>query len=113
MGTDFLEGVEPTDTERVVTHERNSVFHACRLPDVLRGLDASRLFVSGVSTAYVVEGSVRHATDIGYDCVVVGDACATSTSHQHENALAAMAPLAEILTVDEALAAIRRTPVER
>ena len=72
--------------------------------DTLRGLGVDSLIISGVSTAYVVESSVRHATDIGYHCTVVADACATATNEQHEAALRAMTPLAEITTVDKVLA---------
>ncbi|MEL7464084.1 MAG: cysteine hydrolase [Pseudomonadota bacterium] len=105
-GVEFLEGCEPAEGELVVTHTRNSVFHGCSVPDALRALGADHLFISGVSTAYVVEGSVRHATDIGYECTVVADACATATDEQHEAALRAMTPLARIMTVDEALASL-------
>ena len=102
-GCEWLEGFEPRDGEIVVTHTRNSVLHGCTLPDVLVGLGAEHLIVSGVSTAYVVEGSVRHATDIGYPCTVVGDACSTATQQQHFNALEAMRLLADVVTVDEIL----------
>lgn len=103
-GTEWLEGFEPRESELVVTHTRNSVLHGCTLPDILVGLGAEHLVFSGVSTAYVVEGSVRHATDIGYPCTIVGDACSTATQEQHFNALAAMKLLAEVTTVDEFLA---------
>lgn len=102
-GCEWLAGFEPKPGEIVVTHTRNSVFHGSTLPDVLMGLGAQHLIFSGVSTAYVVEGSVRHATDIGYPCTVVGDACSTATQQQHLNALDAMRLLADVVTVDELL----------
>lgn len=107
-GVEFLDGLEPRDDELVITHTRNSVFHGCPLPDALTAMDAGHLYVSGVSTAYVVEGSVRHATDIGYPCTVVADACSTATEEQHHNALKAMSLLADIETVDEVLARFTR-----
>jgi len=103
-GVEFLPGLEPQNGEIVITHTRNSVFHGCSLPDALTALQARHLFFAGVSTAYAVEGSVRQATDIGYPCTVVADACATATEEQHQNALSAMRLLAEITTVDEVLA---------
>ena len=105
-GCEWLAGFEPQAGEIVITHTRNSVFHGCTLPDVLMGLKAEHLIFSGVSTAYVVEGSVRHATDIGYPCTVVGDACSTATQQQHFNALDAMRLLADVVTVDEFLATL-------
>ena len=105
-GVEFIEGLAPEADEIVVTHTRNSAFHGCWLGDALDALGARRLSFSGVSTAYAVEGTVRHATDIGYACTVVADACLTATEEQHRNALAAMAPLAEIVDVDELVAAL-------
>ncbi len=111
-GVEFLAGLEPRDDEIVVTHTRNSVFHGAAVEDSLRALGATQLLFAGVSTAYAVEGSVRHATDLGYPCTVVADACSTATQAQHEAALAAMSRLAEIVTVDELLGALERTPGE-
>ena len=106
-GVGFLDGFEPVEQEIVITHTRNSVFHGSSLCDALAALGARHLYVAGVSTAYVVEGSVRHATDIGYPCTVVSDACATATHQQHENALQAMSLLASIKTVDEVIKELR------
>ena len=102
-GVEFLSGLEPQGSELVVTHTRNSVLHGSSLPDALTAMGAQHLYFAGVSTAYVVEGSVRQATDIGYACTVVADACSTATEQQHSNALDAMRPLAGIVTVDEVL----------
>ncbi len=103
-GVEFLTDLEPRDDEVVVTHTRNSVFHGSSLSDALAAAGADHLYFAGVSTAYVVEGSVRHATDIGYPCTVVADACSTATQEQHENALKAMSLLADIKTVDQVIA---------
>lgn len=103
-GVEFLEGLAPADGEAVVTHTRNSAFHGSNLGDVLFALGATKLICCGVSTAYVVEGTVRHATDIGYEVTVAADACSTATQTQHEAALAAMTLIAEVKTVEEILA---------
>ncbi len=108
-GVKFIEGLGAAEGEPVVTHTRNSGFHNCTLEEVLFSLGVRRLICCGVSTAYTVEGTVRHATDIGYEVTVAADACSTATQQQHENALAVMAPLADIRTVDEILAEIGGT----
>lgn len=104
-GVDFVEGLGPEPGEAVVTHIRNNAFHGCELEVLLFRLGARHLIVSGVSTAYVVESTVRHATDIGFSVTVAHDACSTATLTQHENALAAMRLLAEIESVDDIVAA--------
>ncbi len=103
-GVEFVDGLGPEADEFVVTHTRNSAFHNSTLEEVLFSLGARRLICCGVSTAYAVEGTVRHASDIGYDLVVASDACSTATQEQHQAALNAMAVLAEIKTVDDLLA---------
>ena len=104
-GVEFIDGLGPEPGEHVVTHTRNSAFHNSTLEEVLFSLNARRLICCGVSTAYTVEGTVRHATDYGYDVTVASDACSTATQEQHNNALAAMRPIADIRTVDELAAA--------
>ena len=103
-GVEFIDGLAPTADEYVVTHTRNSGFHNSTLEEVLFSLGARHLICCGVSTAYTVEATVRHGTDIGYKVTVASDACSTATAEQHTAALAAMAPLAEIKTVAEIVA---------
>jgi len=103
-GTKFLASLEPKPEDFVVTHTRNSAFYNSCLSEILSKLACQKIICAGVSTAYAVEGTVRHATDIGYEVTVAADACSTATQLQHENALAAMRPLANINTVDEILA---------
>ena len=103
-GTAFIQSLEPQADDFVITHTRNSAFYNTTLDEILFQLGVRNLVCAGVSTAYAVEGTVRHATDIGYEVTVAADACSTATHAQHENALAAMKPLANIKTVDEVLA---------
>ena len=103
-GTAFIESLEPHADDFVITHTRNSAFYNTTLDEILFQLGVRNLVCAGVSTAYAVEGTVRHATDIGYKVTVSADAGSTATHAQHENALAAMKPLASIKTVDEILA---------
>ncbi|NNF76596.1 MAG: cysteine hydrolase, partial [Rhizobiales bacterium] len=99
----FLEGFEPLDHEQVVTHTRNNGFYGCNLEEVVNLYRPKRLICAGVSSAYVVESTVRHAADVGYDTWVVSDACSTATLEQHNAALRAMELIATVATKDEVL----------
>ena len=103
-GTDFIESLKPYPEDFIITHTRNSAFHNTTLNEILFKLGIRNLICAGVSTAYAVEGTVRQATDMGYDVTVAEDACSTATESQHKNALAAMEPLARIKTVNDILA---------
>lgn len=100
-GVDFIDGLGPKPNEFVVTHTRNSGFHNSNLEEVLFSLGARHLICCGVSTAYTVESTVRHATDIGYRVTLAADACSTATQQQHQNAIDAMRPIAAIRTVEQ------------
>lgn len=103
-GVAFYEGLGPAEGEFVVTHTRNNAFLNCQLPEIVTALGPRRIACCGVSTAYVVESTVRHASDIGFDTHVVGDACSTATQEMHRNALSAMSFIATVTTTDAFLA---------
>lgn len=103
-GVEFYEGLGPQEDEFVVTHTRNNAFLNCQLPEVVTRLNPCRVACAGVSTAYVVESTVRHASDVGYDTIVVGDACSTATQEMHRNALSAMELVASVTDTDAFLA---------
>ena len=104
-GAEFYEGLGPAPGEFVVTHQRNNAFYGSPLADIVRGFGAERLIIAGISTTYVVESTVRHASDMGYSVIVAADACSSAGPEMHEASLKAMALLAEIGTVD---AVVRR-----
>jgi nicotinamidase-related amidase len=105
-GVEFHAGLGPVGDEIVVTHTRNSAFGSSDLAAVLAHLRPRHLICAGVSTAYVVESTVRQATDLGYETWVVADACATATEAPHDASLRAMELRATIATTDALLAAL-------
>ncbi|WP_082521283.1 MULTISPECIES: cysteine hydrolase family protein [unclassified Sphingopyxis] len=100
-GAEFFDGLEPRGGEAVVTHGRVNAFFESSLEETLRGLDAGRLIVAGVATNSVVEHSVRHAADMGYDVVVAADACSAADPAVHAAALFNLSLVAEVSAVDD------------
>lgn len=103
-GAEFYEGLGPLPDEFVVHHTRNNAFYSSTLQDVINLWEPRRLVVAGISTTYVVESTVRHASDVGYEVVVAADACSSADRAMHEASLKAMALLATIGTAAEAVA---------
>jgi biuret amidohydrolase len=99
-GVQFYEGLGPVGDELVVTHIRNNPFFGSPLETLVAMHRPRRLICAGVSTAYAVESTVRHASDLGYEIVVAADACSTATRERHESALDTMALIAAISQVD-------------
>lgn len=98
-GAAFYDTLAPREDDRdefVVTHKRINGFYESSLETVLRALGATRLLVAGVATHSVVESTVRHAVDMGYDVAVVAQACAAASPATHAAALASMSLVATI-----------------
>lgn len=105
-GADFVDGLGAQPGDIDITHGRNSAFYGSRLEEYMAWLRPDWVVVSGVSTAYVVETTVRDAADIGYNLVVAHDACSTFRRDFHEASLRAMSLLARVVSVDQIAAAL-------
>jgi nicotinamidase-related amidase len=102
-GAAFHEGLGPVEGELVVKHSRVNAFYGSPLEEMLRVLKADRLIVAGVATNSVVETTVRHAADVGYEVVVVADACSSGVERLHEASLDNMRFVATVTTLDEVI----------
>ncbi len=100
-GAEFYDRLGPLPGETVVTHNRNNAFYASPLDAIVERLAPTRLVLAGIATNFVVESTARHASDVGYDTVVVGDACSAASIETHRASLASLAMLATIRTTDE------------
>jgi len=100
-GAEFYDGLGPLPGETVVTHTRNNAFYASPLEAIVERLAPKRLVIAGIATNFVVESTARHASDAGYDTVVVADACSAASVDAHHASLASLAMLATIRTVDD------------
>lgn len=106
-GAAIHEAVQPQEGELVVNKTCVNPFLTSNLEQVLRILDASTLVLMGLWTNYVVEVTARHASDLGYRVVVVGDACASNTDENHRFAIETILPtLATVASVEEVVQAL-------
>jgi len=101
-GAEFFEELAPdphSPGEFVVKHARINAFYGSQLEEILKVLDARRLIIAGVATHSVVESTVRHAVDIGFEVTVAADACAAASPATHEASLQSMKLIADIQEV--------------
>lgn len=70
---------------------RYSAFSSPELRTRLLELGVTSLVVAGVKTGLCVESTVRAAFDLGYSCLVAGDACAAGSEEAHLASLRSMA----------------------
>lgn len=76
-GAQVIDELEVLDTDITVHKHRLSGFWDNELDSVLRGLDVRTLFFAGVNTDRCVFSSLQDAGFLGYDCILVADACST------------------------------------
>lgn len=76
-GFEIHKNVAPLPTEKVITKEEVNSFLGTDLLDYLKGNEINRLVIIGMQTQMCLEAAVRAAHDLGFECIVVQDACAT------------------------------------
>jgi nicotinamidase-related amidase len=69
--------VMPVGGERVIGKHEANAFRDTELLATLRSLGVRRLAICGMQTHMCVEAATRAAADLGFEVVVVNDACAT------------------------------------
>jgi nicotinamidase-related amidase len=99
---DFLDDLQPLADELIVNKSSSGVFPVTNLDRLLRNMGITTLVFTGTSTNGCVESAVRDAVDLGYDVVIVSDACAAGTRDTHELALCYLAgALTHVLSTDQ------------
>ena len=79
--------LQPIEGELVVNKNSTSPFTSTGINYFLRNMDISGLIITGVATNVCVETTARVASDMGFECVLVEDACATFDQESHEATL--------------------------
>ena len=69
--------VAPIEGERVFTKTEVSCFNGTKVLAHLKQIGVERLVIVGMQTHMCLEAATRAAHDLGFECVVVGDACTT------------------------------------
>lgn len=84
---EIVEALAPGPGEPVVDKPGKGAFYATDLEQILRGRGLETLLVCGVTTHVCVSSTMREASDRGFDCVLLADACQSYEPHLHEGAL--------------------------
>ena len=76
-GGEIYKLVEPLPGEKIVSKSAVNCFVGTDLLDFLRSEKVDTLVICGMQTHMCVEAATRAASDYGFKCILVGDACAT------------------------------------
>ncbi len=117
-GVQIHESVAPEAGETVFQKNFPNSFRETPLLEYLRKLEVTRLVIAGMMTQMCIDTSTRAAADLGFQCLLAHDACATkdltfsgatvSAENVQTAFLAALNGLfAQVLTVEEICARIQ------
>ena len=76
-GVEIHENVSPLEKEKVVVKHFPNSFRETDLLKALQEQNIKRLVICGMMTHMCVDATTRAAKDFGFDCIIIGDACAT------------------------------------
>lgn len=113
-GGGFDAAVAPREGEPVVMKTEVNAFQGTDLNRILQEAGIRRVVLCGMQTHMCLEGATRAAADLGYECTVVADACATRDLQRagtviealavHQATLATLDGIyARVVTADELL----------
>jgi nicotinamidase-related amidase len=77
-GIDIHPSVDPSSSERVIQKNFPNAFRETGLLESLRNQKATHLVFAGMMTHMCVDSTVRAASDLGFECSLAFDACATT-----------------------------------
>jgi nicotinamidase-related amidase len=118
-GAEISEMVAPENDEPVIIKNFPNSFRETSLLNELKKVNAERLVICGAMSHMCIDSTTRAAFDLGFNCRVVEDACATrdlifngkkvNASEVHASFMAALsAPFADVVATDSIL--IQRRP---
>ncbi len=101
---EFVEGLEPLDTEIVITKQYASAFFGTNLASTLAAAGVDTLLISGWSTSGCVRASTLDACQSGFVPIVVREAVGDRDTRPHEsNLFDLQAKYAEVKGMNEVI----------
>jgi len=99
---EFIDEVKPLHGELIITKTNGGALSGTNLDFILRNMDVDSLILVGFLTDQCVLATSVHAADLGYDVLLVEDACTTRQKKLHDAALLAQKDVcAKVKTTEE------------
>ena len=88
-GGNIHQYVKPGSSEKVISKDQVNAFLDTDLLESLQADSVSQLVICGMQTHMCVEAAVRAAHDLGFQCFLIHDACATRALQYDEHIITA------------------------
>ncbi len=105
-GAEFHPDLQPAEGEIVATKRGVSAFAGTDVELVMRNRGIENVVLTGIATSFVVEGTARHAVDLGIPVIVLDDCCASLNDDMHNASLAVLGMLGGVSNSDEFVAGL-------
>ena len=76
-GAEIHNEVKPKESEQIIIKHYPNSFRETNLLEYLKSNNITDLVICGMQTHMCVDATTRAAKDFGFNCIVIGDACAT------------------------------------
>ena len=86
-GWDIIPELAPRPGEPIIDKPGRSSFVHTDLDLLLRSKSICNLIITGVTTDVCVHSTMRHADDLGYECLLLEDCCAATVAENHTAAV--------------------------
>jgi nicotinamidase-related amidase len=104
-----LDQVRPIQDELIITKTNGGAFSGTNLDFILRNMDIQSLILVGFLTDECVAATAYHASDLGYDVLLVRDATATHRKEAHEALIWSLDDMClKVYTTDQVLDKLSR-----
>lgn len=87
IGHDIIPELYPLEKENIIDKPGRSAFQHTEFKLMLDVAGIKNLVICGVTTDVCVSTTMRDANDLGLDCVLVQDACASGVEQLHQAAV--------------------------
>ncbi len=77
FGVEIHSSCQPLDSEHLIKKKYPNTFRDTNLLEVLQEEDITHLVICGAMSHMCIDATARAAFDLGFQCTVVSDACAT------------------------------------
>lgn len=77
VGAEIHQNVKPLEHEKVIVKHYPNSFRETELLDYLKTNNITDLVICGMMTHMCIDATTRAAKDFGFNCILLGDACAT------------------------------------
>jgi len=88
-GAEIHENVTPLPHERIIEKNYPNSFRDTELLAYLKTNNITELIICGMMTHICIDATTRAAKDLGFNCTIISDACATKDLEIHGNTVTA------------------------